>query len=136
MCIRDSLKPLIDENFHTLPERAHTGIGGSSLGGLISLYLGMKYRDTFGKMLIFSPSLWVSGLIFEQASDYWPPQDTHIYLYAGGKEGARLPTATQDMAHRLQKWQCHVHYAFNPKGRHNEADWSRQLPHALEYLFG
>lgn len=132
----ERLKPLVDENFRTLPGRAHTGIGGSSLGGLISLYLGMKYQEVFGKMLIFSPSLWVSGHIYEQADAYWPPHDTQIYLYAGGKEGARLPVATEHMAHRLRKWQCHVHYAFNPRGRHTEADWSRELPSALRYLFG
>ena len=54
----EELKPLIDRTYRTLPDAKDTGLGGSSLGGLISLYLGFAHPEVFGKMAVMSPSLW------------------------------------------------------------------------------
>ena len=61
-------KPLIDQNFRTLPDRANTFIGGSSMGGLMSLYALLQYNDTYSRAAALSPSIWVapdklSGLV-------------------------------------------------------------------------
>src|SRR5207247_1389462 len=76
-----TVKPLIDERFRTLPERAHTGIAGSSLGGLISLYAFFRYPEVFGFTAALSPSLWFANaaiLAFvEQAT---PPAGGRVYL--------------------------------------------------------
>jgi predicted alpha/beta superfamily hydrolase len=56
----ETLKPFVDTNFRTKTEREFTGIGGSSLGGLISIFSGLHYPEIYGKLMIFSPSLWVS----------------------------------------------------------------------------
>lgn len=54
--ITEDLKPYIDMNYRTLPDRENTVIGGSSLGGLISYYMVLEYDETFGKAIVFSPS--------------------------------------------------------------------------------
>src|SRR5215813_14816840 len=53
----EELKPFIDSNYRTLKDAAHTGIGGSSLGGLVSMYLGLKYKDVFSRVAVISPSV-------------------------------------------------------------------------------
>ena len=53
-------KPYIDANYRTEPDRAHTFIGGSSMGGLMSLYALLQYSDVFGRAAALSPSLWVA----------------------------------------------------------------------------
>ena len=55
----NNLKPYIDKNYRTLPDREHTGIGGSSMGGFISLYGGLKYQEVFSKIAAFSPAIFV-----------------------------------------------------------------------------
>src|SRR5207245_206052 len=54
----EEIKPFIDSQYRTLTDRAHTGMGGASLGGLVSLYVGLKYVNTFGKLGLMSPSVW------------------------------------------------------------------------------
>ena len=54
----EELKPFIDSNYRTLSDRAHTAVAGSSLGGLISLYMGYKHGDVFSMCGVISPSLW------------------------------------------------------------------------------
>ena len=53
-------KPFIDRNFRTLPDREHTFIGSSSMGGLMSLYALLQYNNTFSRAAALSPSIWVS----------------------------------------------------------------------------
>ncbi|MBC7884125.1 MAG: carbohydrate esterase, partial [Saprospiraceae bacterium] len=76
----EDLKPMIDSKYRVLTDRNSTGIGGSSLGGLISLYAGFEHMDVFGKMMIFSPSLWISEEIYRKANEYQPTGPTDIYL--------------------------------------------------------
>lgn len=59
--LADTLKPHVDQHFRTLPDRVHTGIGGSSMGGLITIYAGLMYPEVYGKLMVFSPSLWVGA---------------------------------------------------------------------------
>ena len=58
--LADTLKPYVDKNFRTLNKREFTGIGGSSMGALISIYAGFMYPEVFSKLMVFSPSLWVA----------------------------------------------------------------------------
>ena len=53
----DELKPYIDEKYPTRPEREHTAIGGSSMGGLMSIYVGTVAYETFGRAACLSPYL-------------------------------------------------------------------------------
>src|SRR5262245_39586755 len=56
----EELKPFIDTNYRTRRDASHTGIGGSSLGGLVSLYVGLKYPTVFGRIAVVSPAVWWS----------------------------------------------------------------------------
>src|SRR5690606_21941316 len=55
----DTLNPYVDAYFRTLKDRENTGLGGSSLGALISIYGGFLYPEVYSKLMLFSPSLWV-----------------------------------------------------------------------------
>ena len=60
-----TLKPAVDTKYRTKTNARNTGIMGSSLGGLVSLYAAVKYPETFGKAGVFSPSFWFSDKIYE-----------------------------------------------------------------------
>ena len=66
--IINTVKKYVDTNYNTLTDRANTGIGGSSMGGLISFYMGLKHPEIFGYEVCFAPAfLFVSE---EQIKDY------------------------------------------------------------------
>ena len=88
--ITDTLKPFIDSKYRTLPEREHTGIGGSSMGGLVSIFSGIMYPEVYGKLMIFSPSLWVVPKINLSFLDLEEHQNTRVYLYAGEDESETM----------------------------------------------
>ena len=54
----EELKPFIESQYRVLSGSANTGLGGSSLGGLLTIYLGLKYPQVFGKLAVLSPSVW------------------------------------------------------------------------------
>jgi predicted alpha/beta superfamily hydrolase len=131
----ETLKPRIDGAYRTYPDRAHTGIGGSSLGGLISLYAGLTHPDVFGRWLVFSPSLWVSRQVFSDAAGFRPPAPVRAYFYAGGREGSGLLPATERLHASLARPPVQTYLHLNPGGTHTEADWARAFPRAVEWLF-
>ena len=138
--LTDTLKPFVDENFRTKKEREHTGIGGSSMGGLVSIFSGIMYPEVFGKLMIFSPSLWVVPKIKLSFLDMDEPEDTRIYLYAGGDESATMIDHVKKFKSRLQKRESltdkmKIKLSINMEGKHNEIYWSDEFPKAIEWLF-
>ncbi|MBK6365333.1 MAG: alpha/beta hydrolase [Saprospiraceae bacterium] len=135
----ETLKPMIDNKYRVMVDRDHTGIGGSSLGGLISLYAGFIYRHIFGKMMIFSPSLWISEEIYRLAKGYVPFGPTDLYLYAGGMESASHYGNVLRMENILQEKRKYddfdIHFSHNPKGEHREIYWGQQFPIAMDWLY-
>ena len=136
----DTLKPYIDNNYRTLPSREHTGIGGSSMGGLISIYAGLMRPDLFGKLMIFSPSLWVSPKIYFESIKFASPYDMKIYLYAGGREGSNMVPSAQRLKTILEKQGINgktvqLQLSIDPSGQHNEARWGVEFPKAAKWLF-
>ena len=138
--LTDTLKPFVDANFRTKHEREHTGIGGSSMGGLVSIFSGIMYPEVFGKLMIFSPSLWVVPKIKLSFLDMDEAQDTRIYLYAGGDESATMIDHVKNFKKRLLKKDAlndkmKVHLSINEQGKHSETYWSDEFPKAIEWLF-
>lgn len=136
----ETLKPFIDSHYRTLPDAEHTGIGGSSMGGLISIYATLMYPHVFSKMMVFSPSLWVTSKIFFDAIHFTYPEPTRVYLYAGGKEGSNMIPNVQRFKAALEKRgfndaSIEFNLSIDPKGEHNEARWGKEFPKALEWLF-
>src|SRR5437016_657761 len=56
--LMDELKPYIDRKYRTNPGPEFTGLGGSSLGGLVTLAIGILYPQAFRRPLVMSPSIW------------------------------------------------------------------------------
>lgn len=138
--LTDTLKPFVDSNFRTKPEREHTGIGGSSMGGLVSIFSGIMYPEVFGKLMIFSPSLWVVPKIKLSFLDMEEAEDTRIYLYAGGDESATMIDHVKNFKKRLLKKdslkdKMKIRLSINEQGKHNERYWSDEFPKAIEWLF-
>lgn len=135
----DDLMPMIENKYRVMADREFTGIGGSSLGGLISLYAGFNYPLIFGKMMIFSPSLWISEEIYQLAKSFVPGGPTDIYLYAGGMESANHYGQVMRLESILQEKRKYdgfdIIFAHNPSGRHSEINWGQQFPIAYKWLY-
>jgi predicted alpha/beta superfamily hydrolase len=136
----DTLKPYIDSHYRTQPSRLHTGIGGSSMGGLISIYAGLMYPHIFGKLMVFSPSLWVSSKIYFDAIHFFEPLETKIYAYAGGKESTSMIPSMEKLKEAIDKQsfdneKVKIKLSIDPKGKHSETRWGQEFPKALEWLY-
>ena len=137
--VTETLKPFIDTNFRTKKEREFTGIGGSSMGGLISIFSGLKNPEVFGKLMIFSPSLWVVPQLKINVKEV-NTTDSKIYLYAGGEESKNLVSEVkkfqQDLiSNEFIKDKDQINLSINRKGKHTETYWSDEFPKAIEWLF-
>ncbi|MET3537871.1 Predicted hydrolase of the alpha/beta superfamily [Chryseobacterium limigenitum] len=139
--IADTLKPYVDENYRTKKDRNNTGIGGSSLGALISIYSGFLYPEVYSKLLIFSPSLWVEPNNNFPMMNFRTPFKTKIYLYGGAQEGSKMVKRIYVFEEYLKRWEKKNLFDFefrtniNPEGTHNEFYWSQEFPRAIEWLF-
>ena len=136
----EKLIPYVNKRFRTLTDFKNTGIGGSSMGALISFYAGLMNPGVFGKLMIFSPSLWISKKIFEQTKSFEPLQRSKIYLYAGGQESEQhLPNAQKIEAIFKEKMvlghQIDFHFSINQRGSHAEKYWGEEFPKAITWLF-
>jgi len=136
----EKLIPYINKNYRTLPDFEHTGIGGSSMGGLISLHAGLRNPRVFGKLMIFSPSLWISKMVFDHTKSFKPLEKSKIYLYAGGKESIEhLPNAHKlggIISEKMVKgFHIDFHFSINNEGSHSEIYWRKEFPKAVEWLF-
>lgn len=139
--ITDTLKPYVDSNYRTKKEREFTGIGGSSLGGLISIYSGFLYPEVYSKLLIFSPSLWVEPENNFPLVSFRKPYNIKVYLYGGEKEGSKMVKRIRKFEKNLQTWEIKRLFNFefktsiNAEGTHTEFYWSQEFPKAVEWLF-
>ena len=143
-----TLKPYIDAHYRTRPDRANTGIGGSSLGGIISIYAALEYPDVFGRVLIFSAPFFFQPQLFTMARAYRPrPSATRFYFDTGLDEGAtELGLPHRAMAHSLQAMvdtlagagvdtTADVCALLPADGVHSEWFWRREFPAAYRFLF-
>jgi|HubBroStandDraft_5_1064220.scaffolds.fasta_scaffold115204_2 predicted alpha/beta superfamily hydrolase len=138
--ITEELMPYINANYRISQRREHTGMGGSSLGGLATLYLGLKYQDHFSRMAVLSPSVWWShksilGYVSETRLDHRP----RIWLDVGKAEGRRTLSDADLLERRLEAngWRPEVdlHYERVPGGTHDEASWAERVGPMLRFLF-
>ena len=137
--VTDTLKPYVDSNFRTKKEREFTGIGGSSMGGLISIFSGLRNPETFGKLMIFSPSLWVVPELKIDAKKV-NTAGTKVYLYAGGDESKTMIEHIKKFQNDLISNQfivdkSQINLSINRQGKHSETFWSDEFPKAIEWLF-
>ncbi len=94
----EEVKPIIDAEYRTLTDAMHTGIGGASLGGLVSLYLGLKYPTKFGKLALISPSVWWDDkLMIKQIKKLSSKTNQRIWLDIGGSEGDQAVSVVKQL---------------------------------------
>jgi predicted alpha/beta superfamily hydrolase len=134
----DTVKPLIDAAFRTRPGRAGTGVLGSSMGGLFSVYALFQRSDVFGCAGAMSPALWFSRRAIFRWLERQPPPHGRLYLDAGTEEGpivladvARLRDLLIERGYRSGR---DLRVVLEAGGRHNETAWSRRLLGALQFL--
>ncbi len=139
--LADTLKPYVDSVYRTKPEREFTGIGGSSLGALISIYSGFLYPEVYSKLMIFSPSLWVNPENNFPVMNFKNPYEIKVYLYAGEKESEKMTERIALFEKTMKGWetsnsvQLQIKTSLNPEGKHQEFFWSQEFPRAMEWLF-
>lgn len=139
--LADTLKPYVDSVYRTKQEREFTGIGGSSLGGLISIYSGFLYPEVYSKLMIFSPSLWLNPANDFPQMNFKNPYDIKVYLYGGEEEGSQMTDRMQLFEQTMESWEDSTSMQFefkisiNPEGKHQEFFWSQEFPRAIEWLY-
>jgi len=134
--------PFIASSYRVRTGRENTGLGGSSLGGLVSLYLGLHYATWFGRLAILSPSVWwnhksILGYLNERAPEIW--DRPRLWLDVGDKEGRRAVHDAETLNRRLKAnhWKPGetMHFEKVHGGIHNEASWAQRVRPMLKFLF-
>jgi predicted alpha/beta superfamily hydrolase len=142
--LTQQLKPLIDRSFRTKPGPDSTWIGGSSLGGYISLWAGLHHPEVFGGVLAFSTpfDLGDGAGVIRKALAERSQQPLKVYMDIGQKEEIPAPgivALNQEVATRLIESglpEAAVKLVIDPDGEHNEAAWRRRFPDAIRWLTG
>ena len=132
------LKPYIDANYQTNPEATNTAIIGSSLGGLISFYGGLKHPKVFGKIGALSASFWFSKNIQQFASKNGNQKNTQLYLLVGDEEGASMVPDTKNIAKLLLDAgfsNKNIKTRIAPEGTHTASFWKAEFLEVITFLY-
>lgn len=125
------VKPLVDRSFRTRPERIHTAVGGSSMGGLFALYALVGGAATFGSAVVMSPALWYADCAIFRWLRRQPGPVGRLYLDVGWQEGEDTVYDTRRMHDMLldRGWTLDhsLHYHEDTEGDHDEGSWARRL---------
>ncbi len=134
LLLLDEIKPMIEGKYRT----RGAALGGSSLGGLISLRLGLRHPDVFSGLAVMSPSVWWSDRIVLSEVDAFEGPRSRIWLDIGWREGRKaLDDARLLRGHLLAKgWTDeNLLYYEDRRGDHSERAWARRAKMMLEFLF-
>ncbi len=142
MLLTRELMPWMAAHYRVSSERGDTGMGGSSLGGLVTLYLGLQHAHHFGRLAILSPSVWWSrrnilSFVHERAAQI--VERPRIWLDSGDHEGRMTLRDAESLARRLRSegWRDgdSLHFERVHGGTHDEASWSHRVRPMLRFLF-
>ena len=137
--IVENLKPYIDKNYRTKPQRKFTTIGGSSLGALISVYAAVKYPETFGKVLAFSSAFWfnaedLNAFILSSKVNL---KNQKYYFIQGKHEDEDMEAQTNRVIKNLKSKNVkpkNIFLKIDEDGKHNEFYWRREFEGAVLWL--
>ena len=138
--LMQELKPILDAAYRTRPGPADTAVGGSSLGGLISLFLGMEHPEVFGKIAVVSPSLWWhQRKLLDRIYNLQPGPRLRMWLDMGTAEGFGHLRDT-DQLHRMLlsfgwKENVDIRYLRVDGAAHDESAWAARFGDILRFLF-
>lgn len=132
-----SVKPLVDSTFRTNPAAHETAMIGSSMGGLLALYAGLRFGETFGKIGVLSPSLWFNPQVLELAGT--SDRITSKFYVSGSKtESTLMANSLQSIYWALRKAGLddrQLQVVIRDRGKHNEVFWGREFPKMHKWLF-
>lgn len=136
----EEVRPFVNTRYRVQQGAENTGIGGSSLGGLVSLYLGLRQPQIFGKIAALSPSVWWNERVILRFASAAPVQPLpRIWLDIGTQEGLRIVDDVEQFRDVLigKGWQPeqNLHYECVEGAEHNEAAWARRVRPFLQFLF-
>ncbi len=138
----NELKPFIDSELRTWAHREATGIGGSSMGGLMALYAVIRFNAVFSKAACVSSAISFCGKDLREAvagQDFNP--DTKVFLSWGSNEAgsakgkAIMTSCNRSMNDRLYRKGVQPYLFRQEGGGHCEADWARQVPLFMNWLW-
>jgi predicted alpha/beta superfamily hydrolase len=136
----EEVKPFVDATYRTRTEPEHTGLGGASLGGMISLYFGLKHPEVFGKLAVMSPSVWWDNkLILRQVRNVKEKPALRIWVDVGTGEGGSAVSNTRELRDALKRkgWTPgeDLGYLELKGATHDEASFARRAEDVLTFLF-
>jgi predicted alpha/beta superfamily hydrolase len=136
----EELKPLVDAKYKTLPGAGSTGLAGSSLGGLLTMHLGLKYPTAFSRLAVLSPSVWWDQRVILRAVESLPGKlPFRIWLDAGTAEGEEVLRDSRALRDALKAkgWTEGEDLAYLEAegGQHNEASWAGRVGAFLKFLY-
>lgn len=132
------LKPFIDDNYPSLPEREYTFIGGSSMGGLMTIYALCKYNKYFSRGAALSPSVGFSPMkVMNMIKETKFRKDTILYMDYGENElkYGNTNKIYGKVSSLLINKNVLLDSRIVPDGNHNEESWEKQVPFFMETLF-
>lgn len=134
----NTFKKEIDQTFRTLPDRKHTFIAGSSMGGLMSLYGVMQYNHVFSRAAALSPSIWFAPENLQMMLTKGKVRpDTVVYMDYGQREMPSHPTMRKmysKVTTLLLKRKILLTSRIVPNGTHSETSWEKQIPYFMSTL--
>jgi predicted alpha/beta superfamily hydrolase len=138
--IVEELKPLIDSHYRTRAGVCDTGLGGSSLGGLVTAYLGLRHPQVFGKLAVVSPSVWWDcRRILRDVAALKSPTDARIWLDVGTGEGMGAIKDARLLRDALVARGWHLdrdlRYHEAHGARHTESAWAQRVEPILRFLY-
>jgi predicted alpha/beta superfamily hydrolase len=139
----DEVRPLVDDTLRTLTGRGTTGLAGSSLGGIISLYGFLTRNDVFSYAGVMSPAFWWDESLYDLAATT-PRRDGRIWMDVGSDEHPENPERTKAYLEAFARMstilrargydKSRLHTMVEPGARHHETAWARRLPDMLRFL--
>ena len=136
----EEVTPFLHREYRVEGGPGRTGIGGSSLGGLVSLYLGMSRSDVFGKIAALSPSVWWNQRVIHKFAESVPLHARpKIWLDIGTREGSRIVEDVERyrdvLLHRGWQYERDLHYERVEGAEHNELAWAQRVAPFLRFLY-
>ena len=135
----EELKPKVDAELRTLPGREDTMLIGSSLGGLISSYAGVRKAETYGLVGAMSPSAWWNTrVLLTFVAQTGTVRPLRVYVDSGDDNDGMADTVDLAAAYRALGYAdgSTLKYVLQPGGAHTESAWASRLPGAFEFLLG
>jgi len=135
----EELVPFLEAEHGVDTRAGRLAMGGSSLGGLVTLAIAQQYPARFGRLLVMSPSLWWDAAVMLTRVRRQPfAPDTRVWLDVGLKEGRQTAANVRRLRRLLvdQLDAGNVNGTDDPLGDHSEDRWAKRLPDAMIWLFG